>query len=347
MDAKTEEKKKEVILIVDDNPENIEVLIGSLQSTGYTLRAATTGEEALRIISMPDPPDLVLLDIMMPDMDGLEVCRRIKNDIRTSHIPIIFVTARVSTEDEAEGFEAGAVDYIHKPIGPSVVRARVATHLALSNQNRELRKKVKEATREIAETRREIVRRLGVAAEFRDNETGAHIIRVGCFVEILALEFGLEREKCQTLREASQMHDLGKIGIADQILLKPGIYTPEEKKEMEKHCEIGGRIIGESDAEILKMARSIALYHHEKWNGKGYPFQLSGEQIPFEARLTSIADVFDALTSRRPYKEPWPLDRVLELLNKESGVSFDPAVVDIFLKSLDKIKQVMVENPDE
>ncbi len=339
--------KRETILIVDDNPTNIEVLIGTLNGTGYEIRAATSGEEALRNASLQTPPDLILLDIMMPKMDGFEVCRLLKNDVRTRRIPVIFITARISEEDETKGFKLGAVDYIHKPFGTSIVRARIATHLALANQNRELERHVSEVTKEIDDTRREIIKRLGVAGEFRDNETGAHVIRVGYFVENMALQAGLNEAEAVFLRDASQMHDVGKIGIPDHILLKPGIYTVEERDLMKRHCHIGAQIIGEHTSHLMNLAYNIALRHHEKWDGTGYPDGVSGEDIPYEARLTSIADVFDALISTRPYKNPWSLSSALEYIISETGKSFDPEIVRIFQDSLPELKQIVIDYPEK
>jgi putative two-component system response regulator len=252
----------------------------------------------------------------------------------------------VAPEDEALGFSLGAVDYIHKPISPPIVRARVATHLALADQNRELERMVTQITAEITETRREIIRRLGVAGEYRDNETGAHVMRVGMFVEQLALEQGLDPGKAELLREAAQMHDVGKIGIPDRILLKAGIYLPEERKQMEKHCKIGAEILGDHKSQLLISAKRIAYSHHEKWDGQGYPQGLKGEDIPYEARLTSLADAFDALISRRPYKEPWPVEKATEWIISGSGKSFDPDIVNLFKKSIDKFINIIHEIPD-
>lgn len=340
-------QEKNSVLIVDDNPENIDVLIGSLRNEGYHLRAANRGKEALRIVFQTTPPDLVLLDIMMPDMNGFEVCQKIKEDPRTSRIPVIFVTARISEKDETRGFSLGAVDYIHKPISPMVVQMRVATHLALANQNRELEHRVADAVKEIEDTRREIIRRLGVAGEFRDNETASHVMRVGSFVEIMSRKYGVPESDSTLLKEAAQMHDVGKIGIPDRILLKPGIFTPDERKIMERHCEIGAKILGDHPSLVMKMARRIALSHHEKWNGQGYPTGLSGKDIPYEARLTAIADVFDALISKRPYKDPWPIDRALGSIKEDTGKSFDPEMSRIFSESIEEIIEVVSMYPEE
>lgn len=336
---------KKTVLIVDDNPENIEVIAGILKQEGYKLKAATSGEETLRIAFSGTPPDLILLDIMMPGMNGYEVCARLKSDLRTRSIPIIFVTARISGEDEARGFAIGAIDYIHKPVGPEVIRARVSTHLRLADQNLELERRVAETTAEIEETRREIVRRLSVAGEFRDNDTGQHVMRVGRLTALLAEKSGLNQMEVSLLRDAAQMHDVGKIGIPDHILLKPGKYTPEERAIMETHCEIGSKIIGDHKSNLLKSARLIAIAHHEKWDGTGYPNRLSEGEIPFEARLTAVADVFDALISKRSYKEPWSLIKVYKYMEEESGKSFDPQIITLLLNSKKEIEKILEEHP--
>jgi putative two-component system response regulator len=341
------DKNQYSVLLVDDYPENIEVLAGSLQGTGYHLMAANSGKEALRLARSDHQPDLILLDVMMPEIDGHDVCRSLKEDPRTKNIPVIFITALVSPEDEALGFSLGAVDYIHKPISPPIVRARVATHLALAHQNRELERRVANATKEISETRREIIRRLAVAGEYHDNETGAHVIRVGMYVEHLALAKGLDPAQASLLKDAAEMHDVGKIGIPDSILLKPGQYSAEERAIMQRHCEIGAEILGDHQSPILVSAKRIAYSHHEKWNGEGYPLQLKGEQIPYEARLASLADVFDALVSKRPYKEPWPFEKAAELIQSESGKSFDPDVVTLFNNLTNIFYDILNKIPDQ
>ncbi len=334
-------------MIVDDIPENISLLAASLEGTGYRITAATSGAEALRLSFSSHPPDIILLDVMMPDLDGYEVCRRLKSDPRTAGIPIIFITSLVAPEDEMRGLSLGATDYIHKPISPPVVRVRVANHLALANQNRELEIRVAQAVAEISETRREIIRRLGIAGEYRDNETGMHVLRVGRFSEILALHLGYSSRDASELREAAQMHDLGKIGIPDHILLKPGRYEPHERKIMEKHCSIGADILGEHSSTLLSTARKIALGHHEKWSGEGYPHGLSGEIIPLEARIVAIADVFDALITERPYKEAWSHEKAADWIISESGKSFDPDLVESFQSTFTDFSETALKLPDQ
>lgn len=330
---------KQTILVVDDLPENIEILDGVLRSQ-YKVKAALNGEKALKIAMQPDAPDLILLDIMMPDMDGYEVCQRLKAQSCTRNIPVIFVTALGEFENEAKGFEMGAVDYITKPISPAIVRARVRTHLALYDQNRELEQKVKERTRELHATRLEIIRRLGRAAEYKDNETGLHVIRMSHYSRLIAQAAGMNKEDVELLFNAAPMHDVGKIGIPDHILRKPGKLDPEEWEIMKQHVNIGARIIGRHSSELLETARIVALTHHEKWDGSGYPRNLSGERIPVTGRIVAIADVFDALTSLRPYKEAWPIEKALTYIKEERGKHFDPTLIDCFLNVFSEILKV-------
>jgi len=296
------------ILLVDDEPANLHVLKHILQDD-YRLLFARDGERALELASS-EHPQLILLDVMMPGTTGHEVCTRLKADPRTEAIPVIFVTALANPEDEALGFELGAVDYISKPVSAPIVRARVRTHLSL------VRAEV------LRQTRLNIVQALGMAAEYKDNETGLHVIRMSHFSRIIALEAGFSAEDAEELLHAAPMHDVGKIGIPDAILQKPGKLDADEWAIMQQHPDIGARIIGEHDASMLQMARRIALGHHEKWDGSGYPAGLAGTDIPVEARIIAIADVFDALTSVRPYKRAWSVDEAVALI--EEGIPLTP-----------------------
>ncbi|MBF0422895.1 MAG: two-component system response regulator [Magnetococcales bacterium] len=340
------------IFVVDDTETNIDILLETLGDT-YEVSVALDGVSALEDI--PDrEPDLILLDVMMPEMDGYEVCRRLKLDPRTRDIPLIFVTAKQETEDETFGLELGAVDYITKPFSPAVVLARVRTHLQLAHAKRELsqanvilEQKVRQRTEELQQTnieleqtRLEIIRRLGRAAEYKDNETGLHVIRMSHYSRLLAVAAGLDRSWAETLFQAAPMHDIGKIGIPDMILLKPGRLTEAEWNVMRRHPSIGAGIIGDQSSPLLQMARSVALTHHEKWDGSGYPQRLSGQAIPLESRIVAIADVFDALTTKRPYKEPWPIDKAVGLLRDQAGTHFDPTLVPLFLGILTQILEV-------
>ena len=314
------------LLLVDDEPTNLQVLRHVLQAD-YRLLFATDGARALQV-AREQRPDLVLLDIMMPNMDGYAVCRALKADAATASIPVIFITALTDSQDETAGFDVGGVDYLTKPVSPPVVRARVRTHLSLVRMD------------ELRETRLQIVQRLGRAAEYKDNETGMHVIRMSHFSQLLALAAGCSPAWAEDLLNAAPMHDVGKIGIPDAVLRKPGPLDADEWATMRRHPEIGAEIIGEHPSGVLQLAREIALAHHEKWDGSGYPRGLAGEAIPLSARIVAIADVFDALTTRRPYKEPWPVQDALDHIAAQAGKHFDPALVALFAPLLPQLLEI-------
>lgn len=314
------------LLLVDDEPTNLQVLRHVLQAD-YRLLFATDGARALQV-AREQLPQLILLDIMMPGMDGYAVCRALKADPATAGIPVIFVTALNDSQDETAGFDAGAVDYITKPVSPPVVRARVRNHLSLVRVD------------ELRETRLQIVQRLGRAAEYKDNETGLHVIRMSHFSQLLALAAGCSPAWAEDLLNAAPMHDVGKIGIPDAVLRKPGPLDADEWATMRRHPEIGAEIIGEHPSGVLQLAREIALAHHEKWDGSGYPRGLAGEAIPLSARIVAIADVFDALTTRRPYKEPWPVQEAMSHIAAQAGKHFDPALVALFAPLLPQLLEI-------
>ncbi len=333
------------ILVIDDAPENIDLLVEILKEE-YRVRAAINGAQGLKIARLTNAPDLILLDIMMPGIDGFEVCRQLKEDPTTSHIPIIFVTAKITTADEIKGFELGAVDYITKPISPPVVLARVKTHLALYDQNRELDRKVRQQTKAIHETRLKIIQRLGRAAEFKDDDTGMHVIRMSHYSRVLGIAAGMSETAADMLLDAAPMHDIGKIGIPDSILQKPGTLDEQEWNTMQTHAQMGQDIIGDDDSELLRMAAAVAISHHEHWDGSGYPNNLSGEKIPMVGRIVAIADVFDALTSVRPYKESWSVEDAVTHLQAQAGKQFDPRLVSLFVENLDEILKIKAQLSD-
>jgi putative two-component system response regulator len=338
--------QRQTILVVDDIPENIDILSAILREH-YHVRAALSGEKALRLIYSDEPPDLVLLDIMMPGLSGLELCRRIKANPDRRKIPIIFVTAMCSVEDERIGLETGAVDYITKPVSPPVVLARVRTHLALYDQTREMERMVMQRTRELGMSRQQVICRLGRAAEYRDDETGNHILRVAHYARLIAEAYGLGPKAVRIIFSSAPMHDIGKIGIRDAVLLKPGRLDEDELRDMRLHAAIGAEIIGQHDSELLETAHSIALTHHERWNGTGYPVGLQGEDIPLEGRIVAIADVFDALTSARTYKKAFSLEESLAIMDSEDGRHFDPTLMLAFRKALPAILKVREEYADD
>jgi len=340
-----EKPEKATILVVDDTPENIDVLMGILRSN-YKVKAAVNGELALKLANGKTPPDLILLDVMMPGMDGYEVCRRLKSNPTTANIPVVFVTAKTEVSDEQAGFDVGAVDYITKPVSPPIVLARVKMHLSLYDNSKLLENLVRERTKELEETRVEIIRRLGKAAEFKDNETGMHVIRMSWYSRFIAEELGEPDDWCELLYNASPMHDIGKIGIPDNVLLKPGKLDKDEWEIMKKHADYGAEIIGEHPSPLLTMAKEVAIFHHEKWNGKGYPSGLKGNEIPLSARIVAVADVFDALTSERPYKKAWSEEKAIALLQEEAGEHFDPQLIPLFIKCLPRVREIQKRYAD-
>ena len=320
---------KQTILTVDDAPENLTVLKGIL-SEDYIVKAAINGKIALKI-AKTQPPDLILLDIMMPEMDGYEVCRYLKADPSTAKIPVIFVTAMTDVQNEQHGFDVGAIDYITKPVQPALVHARVQTHLALAHQQRTCEAKVQHRTAELEISQKAAINMLGEAGHYNDEDTGAHIWRMAAFSAALARAVGWPINLTAQLELAAPSHDTGKIGIPDGILKAPRKLSSEEWVIMKTHTTIGHSILKESNTPLFNMAAEIALNHHEKWNGSGYPHGLSDDAIPESARIVAIADVFDALTTRRPYKEPWPIDTTIETIQQEAGQHFEPRLVEAFL----------------
>ncbi|KDN27402.1 chemotaxis protein CheY [Vibrio fortis] len=338
---------KPTVLVIDDTPSNLDVLTGILKDT-YQVKVAINGHIGIKIAKTVPQPDLILLDIMMPDIDGFEVCRQLKSQPNTAHIPIIFVTAKIDPEDEVKGLSLGAVDYLTKPITPQIALQRVKTHIALYDQQRALFGQVKEKTREINLGKLETLNILGRAAEFKDNETGMHVIRMSHYCEVLAKALGMTDEDAETLRDAAPMHDIGKIGIPDSVLLKPGKLDADEWTTMQKHVEYGVEILGrQSDSKLMQMAIQVAQYHHEKWDGTGYPNQISGEQIPLVGRIAAVADVFDALTAERPYKRAWSVDEALNLFKEQKGKHFDPRIVELLFENLPEILAIKERFKDE
>lgn len=314
------------LLLVDDDPANLRVLKQILQGK-YQLLFATDGRKALQICK-EQKPDLILLDVRLPDISGYDVCAALKQDSQTARIPVIFVSVMSDAMDEAHGFEVGGIDYISKPVSPAIVNARVATHLSLVR------------TDELHETRLKIIQRLGRAAEYRDNETGLHVIRISHYSRLLALAAGFSERAADELFHAAPMHDVGKIGIPDHILLKPGPLDEAEWGIMRRHPAIGAEIIGEHDSPLLRAASIIALTHHEKWDGSGYPNRLRGEAIPLMGRIVAVVDVFDALTTERPYKKAWPVEEAFALLRHESGRHFDPRLVSLFMAAMPGVLEI-------
>ncbi|WOD09124.1 two-component system response regulator [Marinomonas sp. GJ51-6] len=314
------------ILLVDDEPTNLRILRHILQDH-YTLSFAKSGQAALDLIEKEEI-DLILLDVMMPNMTGIEVCQKLKQNPATKEIPVIFVTALRDAGDEEKGFEIGAVDYITKPVVPAIVLARVKNHLSLTSV----------AT--LHQTHLDLIQRLGRAAEYKDNETGMHVQRMSRYTRELAIAYGFPEDYANDLMMAAPMHDIGKIGIPDSILLKPGKLTAEEYEIMKTHVDIGAEILSNPRSHLIKLTHIMALSHHEKWDGSGYPNGLSQEDIPIEGRLIAVADVFDALTSERPYKKAWPIDEAINYIFEQSGKHFDPAIPPLLKQVLPKLLEI-------
>lgn len=368
-----------IILIVDDEPANLAVL-STLLRPGYTVRVCKSGPQALEAATRDPRPDLILLDVMMPGMDGFAVLQRLRAQALTAEIPVIFVTALDAELDEEQGLRLGAVDYITKPIKPTVVLSRVQVHIEvkqardrLKSHNAWLEAEVKRRMSENLLIQDASLAAMAQLAETRDSDLGNHITRTQAYVETLARHLQhipahadiLEEANLNRIVKAAPLHDIGKIGIPDHILLKPGKLTPEEWTIMQSHCLIGGNAIERAiNATLthhssttqrekpeslcfLEIAKEIALFHHEKWDGSGYPFGLREETIPLSARLMALADVFDALTTARVYKKAWPITEAADLIHQQRGKHFDPAVVDAFdaqLPAFIRIQQQLADH---
>lgn len=346
------DEKTAKILVVDDEPANLKLLVRMLGSADYqNVQGTNDPYEALRLIT--SETDLLILDLNMPGMNGFEVMAEIQHRQLDPEPPILILTAQASQEYRIKGLQNGARDYLTKPFDRLELLARVSNlaqnslyQRQLRQQNIQLEERVKERTQELEMTRLQVIQQLGRAAEFRDNETGMHIIRMSKMAQSLGEAAGLSAGDCQLLLNASPMHDLGKIGIPDHILLKPGKLDPDEWDTMQTHTTIGASILATGDSHLMRTARDIALCHHERWDGTGYPHGLAGEDIPLLARITTIADVFDALTSERPYKKAWPVQDACRLILDNSGSQFDPALAACFEKIVPIFVDIRANHPD-
>jgi putative two-component system response regulator len=363
------------VMIVDDEVFNIKVVQTHLSLAGYKHFITTTQPALVMAMIAKEMPDVILLDIMMPEISGLEILRTLRATESLSHIPTIILTAAESEQIKMEALELGATDFLNKPVNLAELVVRVRNVLLvkahqdhLKRNTRELADQVRRRTAELAASRLELIHCLARVAEYRDNETGRHVIRVGRYAGVIARQLGLEDQYVELLEHAAPLHDMGKVGIPDAVLLKPGKLTPEEVVVMQKHSSygkhafepmseeewqafkshtfLGEMIMDVQSSPLIAMASKIALTHHERWDGTGYPLGLAGEDIPLASRITAVADVFDALTSRRPYKPPFPLNRCFEIMQEGRGTQFDPQVIDAFMACRDAIVAIRMELAD-
>lgn len=335
------------ILIVDDNRANVALLEKLLRRGGYSRVDTLTDPREVRAAYEANRYDLILLDIRMPHLDGFQVMAQLRECKGGDYLSILVLTAELTSETKLRSLQEGARDFLSKPFDSVEVLARVRNllevrmfHNWLKDENRLLEAQVQQRTQELERTRLEIIRRLGRAAEYRDNETGAHVIRMSKFCALLGAQAGMRPAECELLLNASPMHDIGKIGIPDRILLKPGKLDAEEWAIMQTHAAIGAEMLAGHDSALLQMAEVIALTHHEKWDGSGYPRGLKGEEIPLVGRITAVCDVFDALTSVRPYKQAWSVKDALAELDRLKGSHFEAALVDRFRDILPEVLQI-------
>lgn len=356
MDSQERNLHQGNILVVDDTPANLKLLTAMLKEQGYKVRPVPSGPLALKA-AKSEPPDVVLLDVMMPDMDGFEVARRLRNEEETRNVPIVMVTALNDLESRVKALEAGADDFLTKPVEEPEVKARVKTLIKVKRYNdymvnyqKELEIEVEKKTRELKNAFElikgaslETIFRLSKAAEYKDEETGNHTKRVSSYSEVIARNMGLPDNLVEAIKYASPMHDIGKIGIPDHILLKPGKLDDEEWVIMREHTVIGEKILEGSDFQYIKIARNIALTHHEKWNGTGYPRGIKGTDIAIEGRITAVGDVFDALISKRPYKPPFTYEKAFEIIKEGRSSHFDPEAVDSLIAKSGEIIKIAQE----
>ena len=349
------------ILIVDDTPTNVKLLEAMLSSAGYSNVHSTVDSREVQALHEANAFDLILLDIRMPHLDGFMVMEQLSAGIQDDYLPVLVLTAQQDMETRLRALELGAKDFVTKPFDGAEVLNRISNMLEVRELYKKqkdladiLEAKVRERTRELNQrnrelesTRYEIINCLGRAGEYRDNETGFHVIRMSKSCQVLAQAAGLDEQCALQILHASPMHDVGKIGIPDRILLKPGKLDPDEWEIMKTHADIGAQILGNQSSELMDMARSIAQYHHEKWDGSGYPKGLKGEDIPIEGRIAAICDVFDALTSSRPYKKAWSVEEAVAYINENAGSHFDPELVRIFNEELPHILEICNEYTDD
>jgi putative two-component system response regulator len=357
------------VLIIDDEPLNIRVVQKCLRNAGYENVVTTTDSRATIDLIRAERPDVILLDLMMPQVNGLQLLEVIRGDRRLHHLPVLILTAEGDEEVKDQALRCGATDFLAKPIRPVELLARLrnalivkAHHDNLSAYSIRLELEVRQRTAELEQTRQEVIRVLACAAEYRDHETGNHVLRVGRFSALIARQLGFSPSRVDLIGQAAILHDVGKIGIPDSILLKPASLTDAEKEVMKQHCEYGLKILqciptggrwklNEFDhnllSPVLRMAATISISHHERWDGKGYPRGLKGEEIPIEGRIVAVADVFDALSNERRYKDKFPLDECIKMMEGDRGTHFDPLVLSAFRSNMPEVLAIARELADE
>lgn len=338
--------RRPVILVADD-AEDIRELLGALLAKDYDVKFAATGGEALLAADTEPLPDLILLDIELPDSDGFQVCAQLKSNPALADIPVVFVTGRTDPQDEARGLLAGAVDYLAKPISPPITLLRVRAQLALVNQRRALEDEVRARTEELAQTRIEIIRRLARAMEYREGGLTQRVPRVSEYVALLCGALGLKEHVCDVLAQACALYDIGKLGVPEHILAKAEALNEREWAEMRRHPEIGAGIIGEHRDPLLAQARVMALTHHERWDGTGYPARLRGDAIPLAGRVMALADAYEAMTATQRHRAPLAADEAARRIAAESGRQFDPRVAAAFLRVAKEFDAVRTRYRDE
>jgi putative two-component system response regulator len=338
--------RRPVILVADDS-EDIRNLFGIMLKKNYDVKFAVNSDETLAGADTDPLPDLILLDVEMPELNGYEVCARLKANPALSHIPVIFVTARSDPKDQAKGLLAGAVDYITKPISAPITMLRVRTQLALVDQRRALEEQVRARTEELHDTRLELIRRLARAMEFREGGLTNRVLRVSEYVEQLCKALGLKGNVVEILSQAAPLYDIGKMGVSEHVLQKSDALNAREWEEMRKHPEIGAGIIGEHQDPLLEQARVMALTHHERWDGTGYPKKLKGSAIPVPGRIMAVADAFEAMTSTQRHRSPVSSMEAAKKIAAESGKQFDPSVVAAFMKVVKELDEIRGRYKDE
>ncbi|MBC7804103.1 MAG: response regulator [Candidatus Parcubacteria bacterium] len=338
--------RRPVILVADDS-EDIRNLFGILLKKNYDVKFAVNSDETMASADTDPLPDLILLDVEMPELDGYEVCARLKANPALSHIPVIFVTARSDPKDQARGLQAGAVDYITKPISAPITMLRVKTQLALVDQRRALEEQIQQRTEELYDTRLELIQRLARAMEFREGGLTNRVLRVGEYVGVLAHSLGLKSKVVEILSQAAPLYDIGKMGIPEHLLTKSDALNDREWEEMRRHPEIGAGIIGTHQDPLLEQARIMALTHHERWDGTGYPKKLKGNDIPVPGRIMAVADAFEAMTSTQRHRSPISGMDAARKIAAESGKQFDPAVVAAFMKVVKYFEEIRGRHKDE